>query len=141
MPPGTARTRFSESQMETGFTPPGKYAPAGGGLEALGVLVGAERRDGAVGPAVGLEALEDLLRVVQGHVRRVERDRRVRNELTVVPAATLRPLDRHHVVGEVAAEPGVRQDRVALGVGERTGGGLELDRGRRHEWLSFTGCV
>lgn len=29
MPPGTARTRSSETQMDTGRTPPGKYAPAG----------------------------------------------------------------------------------------------------------------
>jgi hypothetical protein len=114
---------------------------AGGALEALGVLVRAEGGHGAVGAAVGLEALEDLLGVVQDVGRRVERDRRVRDELAVVPAAALGPLDGHHVVGEVAAEAGVRQDRRALGVGERAGGGLELDRGRRHEWLSFTGVV
>jgi hypothetical protein len=118
-----------------------RYSPAGRALEAEGVLLGAEGGDGPVGLAVRLEALEDLLRVVQDHGGRIEGERRVRHELAVVPAAALGPLDRHHVVGEVAAEPRVGQDRVALRGGERAGGGLELDRGRRHEWLSFTGCV
>ena len=119
----------------------GHRQPAGGGLEALGVRLGPEGGDRAVGLAVGLETLEDLLRVVQDLGRRVERERRVRDELGVVPAAALGPLDGHHVVGEVAAEPGVGQDRLPLRVGQRVRGGLELDRGRRHECVSFTGCV
>lgn len=106
---------------------------AGRPLEALGVGLRAEGHDGAVGAAVGLEALEDLLRVVQRHIGRIDRQRRVRDELCVVPATPLRPLDRHHVVGEVSAESGADQDRLALRVGQRVRGGLELDRGRRHE--------
>ncbi len=111
----------------------GHAEPAGGRLEAGGVLLRTEGGDRPVGLTVGLQALEDLLRVVQDHGRRVEGDRRVRHELAVVPAAALGPLDRHHVVGEVAAEPGVGQDRLAVCGGERAGGRLELDRGRRHE--------
>ena len=45
--------------------------------EPRGVRVGPERRDRAVGLAVGLEPFEDLLAVVQRRRRRVERERTV----------------------------------------------------------------
>ena len=72
--------------------------------------------------AVGLEPLEDLLAVVQGHGRRVELERAVGHQLRVVPAAALGPLDGHHVVGEVPAEPRARRgcaSRCASGSGWR----------------------
>ena len=49
-------------------------------LHALGVRLGPERPDAAVGVAVGLEALEDLLGVVEDGGRRVERERTVRRD-------------------------------------------------------------
>ena len=75
-----------------------------------GVGVRPERHDRTVGPAVRLEPFEDLLRVVQHDRRRVQLDGAVRQHRGVVPAPALGVVDRHHVVGVEATEPGVTQD-------------------------------
>jgi hypothetical protein len=85
---------------------------------------------------VRLHPLEDLLRVVQDGGSRVHQDRAVRNDLAVMPADALGPGDRHHVVGEVLAEPGGSEDlgpafdrnrRRILGDAEVELGGACLD--------------
>ena len=68
----------------------GHRQPLGRGLEAARVLLGAEQGDAAVLEAVGLEALEDLLGVVQHGAGRIEDERLARPELRVAPAALLR---------------------------------------------------
>ena len=67
--------------------------------------------------AVGLEALEDLLAVVQHSGGRVERDWTVGLNARTVPPTAGRPADVDHVVGEVLAEARVGEDRVAIGLG------------------------
>src|SRR6185437_5270130 len=95
--------------------------------------------DRAVLLAVCLQALEDLLAVVQRGGRRIEFDRTIWAQLRVMPAVAGGVLDRDHMVGEVAAEAGITvKDRGALGVGERLAGRLELDGGR-HRWSSSSG--
>ena len=74
---------------------------------------------------VGLHPLEDLLRVVQHRRRGVQRQRAVRRDPGVVPAGVRRPLHGEHVVGEVGAEPGLREDLREPLVGDRV-----LVRGR-----------
>jgi len=64
---------------------------------------------------VRLEALEDLLRVVQHRGRRLELDRAVGRDARAVPSALLRPADVDHVVGEVLAEAGLGEDVGVLG--------------------------
>ena len=94
------------------------------------VLLRAEGPDRAVRVAVGLHALEDLLRVVQDGGRGVQRERGVRRDAGVVPALLGGPLGDEHVVGEVPAEAGGREDlgepvRVHRVVGR---GDLDLQR-------------
>ena len=106
--------------------------------EACRVGLGAERGDRAVGLPVRLEALEDLLPVVQDHRGGIERQRPVRHHRRVVPAHALGPPDRHHVVGEIPAESGVGQDLAAphrFG-GRGVGGAGEL---RAHDVRRYIG--
>ena len=108
----------------------GQCEAACGALQAAPVLVGAERVDRAVRVPVRLDALEDLLAVVQHGCGGVEGDRAVRLDARAMPAAADRPADVDHVVGEVRAEAGVDEDRLALrGAlrGEVSGDG-ELER-------------
>jgi hypothetical protein len=63
---------------------------------------------------VGLEALEDLLRVVQDGGGRVHRDRGTRFDAGVVPALLVGVPDGDHVVGEYPPEPGVGHQRGPL---------------------------
>ncbi|MPM39352.1 hypothetical protein SDC9_85985 [bioreactor metagenome] len=80
----------------------------------LGIRLRAEQPDGVVRVAVRLEALEDLLGVVEDRRRGVERLPAVRYELRVTPAVLHGPRGDRHVVGEVPAEPGRSQDDRAL---------------------------
>ncbi len=80
---------------------------------------------------VGLDALEDLLAVVQHGCGGVEGDRAVGLDARTVPAAADRPADVDHVVGEARAEAGIDEDRLTLGGalrGEVSGDG-ELEGG------------
>ena len=94
--------------------------------------LGPERGERAVGLAVGLEPLEDLLPVVQHHRRRVEGERPVRHHRGVVPAA--RPSSsriEHHVVGEVPAEPGRRPGSRRDGCRHGAGAGCGMPDSER----------
>ena len=75
---------------------------------------GPERPDGAVGMAVGLEPLEDLLAVVEDRCGRVKRDGAVGFDPRIVPAAFALGVDAvvddRGVVGEIVAESRVGQD-------------------------------
>ena len=64
----------------------------------------------AIGMAVGLDALEDCLAVVEDSGGRIHAERRVGAHLRVVPTLVLGPVNRHHVVGEVLTKAGVRQN-------------------------------
>ena len=85
--------------------------------EAGGVGLRAEGGDAAVGLGVGLEALEDRLRVVQDRGGRVQLQRRVGGQPGVVPALPGLVAGDEHAVGEVPAEARVGQHLRALGVG------------------------
>ena len=73
---------------------------------------------------VGLDALEDLLTVVEHGGGRGQAEVAVRNDAVVTPALTLLPASVGHMVGEGVAEVETRQDRLALvlGDGRRVGG-------------------
>ena len=88
-------------------------------LEAAGILQRAEQRRAAVGGAVGLQPLEDLLRVVQDRRGRIHRDRRARLDLGVIPALGLMIADGDHVVGEDPAEARILEQFRALLGGDR----------------------
>src|SRR5258708_23096620 len=74
---------------------------------------------------VGLQALEDFLRVVEHRRGGVKSERPVGLEPGVVPAAISGPADRHHVVGEDLAEPGIYQQPFPLRGRKRVAGGME----------------
>ena len=87
-----------------------RHGHAGGrSLEAAGVLLRTEQGDGTVAEVIGLQSLEYFLAVVQDGGGRIEGDRRAGAHLGVVPAATLRPADRHHVIREDLAEARILQ--------------------------------
>ncbi len=83
-------------------------------VEARGIGLGAEARDAAVGQLVGLEALEDFLRIMEHRRRRIERDRLARTQYRIVPALTLGVADRHHMIGEQRAEAQARHGGGAV---------------------------
>ena len=95
----------------------------GGARHALGVLLRAEGRDAAVRLAVGLDALEDGLAVVEDHAGRVHGQRAIGLDAGVVPADLLVVVDEDHVVGEVDAEARALED-----LGDVRGGGAVLVR-------------
>ena len=72
---------------------------------------------------VGLDALEDLLAVVEHGGGRGQTEIAVRNDAVVSPALTLRPASMSHVVGEAVAEVKVGQHLRALVLGDRRGVG------------------
>ena len=93
---------------------------------------------------VGLDALEDLLTVVEHGGGRGQAEVAVRNDAVVAPALTLLPASVGHMVGEGVAEVETRQDRLALvlGDGRRVGGQGEATGdcvGLRNGDLSGTG--
>src|SRR5690606_7693618 len=89
---------------------------AGRALQAARILLGTEGVAAPVRVAVRLDALEDLLAVVQDSRRGVEREGAVGTDARGVPAARRGPADVDRVVGEVDAEPGVREDLGASGI-------------------------
>ena len=58
--------------------------------EAPRIGVGPEQRRAAVGPAIGLQPLEDLLGVVEHRRGRIHRERLARGDARVVPALPAR---------------------------------------------------
>ena len=104
-----------------------RFEPRGGALHASGVGLRPKAPDGAVLVTVRLHTLENLLRVVQHRSRGVQLQRTVRTHCCVVPTAIAGPGDFHHVVGEVNAESGVGQNRLALSVSHRRGGGGHIE--------------
>ena len=85
-------------------------------VQALRVLLRAKGGDAAVSVAVGLQALEDGLAVVEHVGGRVQRYRLVRAHLRVVPALPFRPVNGDHVVCELLAERRICENLLALGV-------------------------
>ena len=61
--------------------------PVGRMVEPRGVALGTEQRDAAVGVAIGLQAFEDLLRIMQHRAGGIEQDRLARADAGGVPAA------------------------------------------------------
>ena len=126
--PTSAATRASMLARKSSRLELRQGQPAGRPGEPLGVLVRPEQPDAAVGVPVGLQPLEDLLRVVQHRGGRVERERPVRHDRRVVPAVGRGPGGHRHVVGEVHAETGVVEDRLALRPWCAVRGGVGLSK-------------
>ena len=81
------------------------HAQTGGGVvQTLDVAVGAEQLDGAVGGAVGLHALENLLTVMQNLGSGVDLQGAVGDDAGIVPTLTLVIVHDEHMVGHVLAE-------------------------------------
>ena len=87
----------------------------------MGVPVGTESPDSAILVPIRLEALEDLLGIVQHGSRRVQSERPVGHDCRVVPAISGRPGGDCHVVGEVHAESRIGQNCVAFALAARLG--------------------
>ena len=79
-------------------------------FEAGGIGLRPEEPDRAVGMAVGLETLEDFLRIVVDRAGRVHRHWCVVDDPVVVPAGLPVPVRHRHVVGEVATEARILPD-------------------------------
>ena len=67
----------------------GDAQPLAGVVESSGVVDGAEELDAAVGGPVGLQALKDLLRVVENHAGRIQ-GKADRDDAGVMPALVRR---------------------------------------------------
>ena len=93
--------------------------------EAFRVGVGAEQIDATVVAPIGLQPLEDFLRVVQHRGRRIEREVGAGFDARGVPALVRAVADDRHVIGEHAAEARILELGGAVGVGCRIG--LRLD--------------
>ena len=120
--------------------------PARRPVEPCRVRLRAERHDRAARLPVRLQALENLLRVVEHRGGGFERDRAVRLKLAVMPAPVIRPADRHHVVGEDLAEPGICQQPLPISSRNRAAGGTERKvdlsvRAGSHQGLPFTSAA
>jgi hypothetical protein len=96
-------------------------------VEAPCVGVGAEQVHAAVVALVGLEALENLLRVMQDGRGRIEREILAGFDARVVPALGLIVADDRHVIGEDPAEAGIHQPCRALRLRLRMGRGPDLE--------------
>ena len=88
-------------------------------VEAPRIGVGTEQVHAAVVALVGLEAFENFLGVVQHGRGRIEREIGAGFDPRVVPALGLVVADDRHVIGEDAAEAGVRQLGRAILLGRR----------------------
>ena len=80
---------------------------------------------------VGLEALEDLLRVVQDGARGVHLEGAVLPDAVPGRPRPGGPGDPGHVVGEDGAELRLGEERLALRVGQRGVGGADVEPTRR----------
>ena len=85
----------------------------------LRIGVGAEQVHAAVVALVGLEAFENLLRVVQHGRRRIEREIGAGFDPRVMPALGLVVADDRHVIGEDPAEARVHELCRAVLLGRR----------------------
>ena len=92
--------------------------------KAVGVAVGAEQLDLALGGAVGLHALEQLLGIVEDHGGGVEAEGAVGHDAGVMPALALRVIHHKHVIGKNLAEA---QLGLVGGLRLRTGGFFNTD--------------
>ena len=97
------------------------HAPAGG-IDAPDVLHGAEELHPAVGGAVGLHALKNLLGVVEHHGGGLQSNGAIGDDAPIVPALALGVVHDKHMVGEGA--PKHQGIRVRLGLP----GGAGLNR-------------
>ena len=88
-------------------------------LSNLGVVQGAEQLDGTVSGAVSLQALKDLLRVVENHAGRIQGEGLIGDDAGVMPALVRRIVHDEHVVGENLAEA---QLALVRGLGLGAGG-------------------
>jgi len=95
--------------------------------EAPGIGVGAEQVHAAVVALVGLEAFENLLRVVQDGCGRIEREIRAGFDARAVPALRLIVADHSHVIGENPAEARVHEPCRALLLGRRIRRKLDIE--------------
>ena len=84
-----------------------------GVVHAAGVVIGAEKLHTAIGGAVGLHALKNLLRVVEHHGGGVQLQRSIGNDTGVVPAFAGLVIKQEHMVGKIFAEP----QRLGVGLG------------------------
>ena len=82
------------------FAPSTPTKAIGAVVHPLAVPVEAEEPDLVVGAAERLEAVEHLLGVVEHRRGGVERERPVRNDARIEPAALALPVGDRHVVGE-----------------------------------------
>src|SRR5215475_13596909 len=99
---------------------------------------------------VGLEALEDFLRVVQDGARGVDRDRCPGLDASVIPALRVGVSDRHHVIGKYPTKAGIHHQSGTFGVryGRRIRTNLEFEavttahskRLRVTSWESLVFC-
>ena len=99
-------------------------------VETGDVPVGPEQPDGAVLAAIGLEPLEDALRVVEHHGGRLQGQRAVGHDAGVAPPRIPRPVHEEHVIGEHLAE--TQSGLVRLGLGPRGAGNRKLHLLVRH---------
>jgi len=81
-------------------------------LETLGVGLGPEQPHRPVRVPVGLEALEDLLRIVIDSAGRLHGDLGVVGQAVIVPALLHGPAGHAHVIGEVLAESRIVPDSL-----------------------------
>src|SRR5207249_5007149 len=88
--------------------------------------VGPKGGDAAAALAERLQSLEYSLGVVEDRCARVERERRVGNQRGAVPTAVGGPGDPDHVLGEDAAETGVREEPLAFCGGRPDLGPVDL---------------
>jgi hypothetical protein len=107
-------------------------------VEPLGVGLRAEQRAAAIGLAIGLQPLEDLLRVVEHHGRRIELQVGARADLRVVPASLVGVSDGHHMIGEVPAPARILQHRLAVLGRNRVRVVLDFESRRRAAGIHLT---
>lgn len=82
----------------------GQAHTLGGVVHALDVAVGAEQLDRAVGGAIGLQTLEDLLGIVQHLGGGVNLQGAIGDDAGIVPALALVIVHDEHMVGHVLAK-------------------------------------
>src|SRR3984893_11116158 len=113
------RTSCSTASMNTGSGSGAMAMRSAEFQKALGIGVGAEQVHAAVVALVGLEAFENLLRIVQDGCGRIEREIRAGFDARAMPA--LRPIvaDHSHVISENPTEARVHEPCRALLLGRR----------------------
>ena len=82
----------------------GDAQTVGGILETLCVAIRAEQLNGVIRGAVSLHALKNLLRIVEHHRGRVQREGCIGDDAGIVPALALGIIHHKHVVGKFLTE-------------------------------------